>query len=496
MRDRTRSEQSIVCRTTPFAVTVAATHRVIFVTCGVRVRVRVGVGVGVGVGVAICASCRLRRASLSAPRASAPPVAEPRGGRVRWAAMAAAPGGAAPATPACACSNISIMQLFHELKQQFPAVPDHVVSSTISAHCHDRDVCRQRLSEEARRLLAALHPAKARHAPPPPPLPHPPLPSPPAEPPRCPNRPPDTPDPPCPSRPAPPSPEPVRPKRPDSLPLVQSQPKPPPSDHQQFPLNVSVNLNCRMDIAKQPPEADFASPGSYTSLNLTVCTPTSSMMQSFPTESRFASGQADPRQRGFEGSVHITLSSGMTGQPGFRGSQTAPSRHQSALNVVDQSPPSGIEILLRRQRLQLDRLQQAIIADHARIVSIRREIQILEAPAPVSNAALQRTVQQLRDGCQVLDRQIEANPHAGRLLQGEDEFSDDANRRLCDPIDLQNQSDDADSWKCHVCTFRNHALLNKCEQCDMPRIILVHADDEITVQLHPGCNKITRSWIL
>lgn len=154
------------------------------------------------------------------------------------------------------------------------------------------------------------------------------------------------------------------------------------------------------------------------------------------------------------------------------------------------------ESLLRRQRLQLDRLQQAIIADHARIVSIRREIQILEGPAPVSNAVLQRTVQQLRDGCQVLNRQIEANPHAstnlttsegvphtyddtdcgllisGRLLQDEDEFSDDANRRLCDPIDLQDQSDDADSWKCHVCTFRNHALLNKCEQCDMPRIIL------------------------
>lgn len=29
-----------------------------------------------------------------------------------------------------------------------------------------------------------------------------------------------------------------------------------------------------------------------------------------------------------------------------------------------------------------------------------------------------------------------------------------------------------DSWQCHICTFSNHGLLNKCEECDMPRIIL------------------------
>jgi len=29
------------------------------------------------------------------------------------------------------CSNIAIMQLFHELKQKFPAVPDSVVSECI-----------------------------------------------------------------------------------------------------------------------------------------------------------------------------------------------------------------------------------------------------------------------------------------------------------------------------------------------------------------------------
>lgn len=30
---------------------------------------------------------------------------------------------------------------------------------------------------------------------------------------------------------------------------------------------------------------------------------------------------------------------------------------------------------------------------------------------------------------------------------------------------------DGPNWTCHVCTFRNHPLLDKCEQCEMPRIV-------------------------
>lgn len=247
--------------------------------------------------------------------------------------MAAAPGGAAPPpppppAPPCACSNISIMQLFHELKQQFPAVPDHIVSSTISAHCHDRDACATRLQVEAERLLAAVHPARARH--PPPHAVH--------DVPKttCPNRaespPPKSPDAP-PPRPqiktlkhTEPSPEP-RPKRPDSLALVAAP--------DSFPLNVSVNLNCRMDIAKGgtvEPCRSAGSPGSYASLNLTVCTPTSALDR--------RALEDDPRQRGFEGRVQITLSSGPT-PPVLSGNATP--RRQTAHDVPEPSPlsPTG-----------------------------------------------------------------------------------------------------------------------------------------------------------
>ncbi|XP_052893244.1 uncharacterized protein LOC128300858 isoform X3 [Anopheles moucheti] len=47
----------------------------------------------------------------------------------------------------CACSNISIMQLFHEMKQKYPTVPDTVVSELVTQNCHDRPTCIGKLEE-------------------------------------------------------------------------------------------------------------------------------------------------------------------------------------------------------------------------------------------------------------------------------------------------------------------------------------------------------------
>lgn len=47
----------------------------------------------------------------------------------------------------CSCSNISIMQLFHEMKQEFPTVPDHVVTQLVAENCHNRPRCVEKLSE-------------------------------------------------------------------------------------------------------------------------------------------------------------------------------------------------------------------------------------------------------------------------------------------------------------------------------------------------------------
>ncbi|XP_029175914.1 TGF-beta-activated kinase 1 and MAP3K7-binding protein 2 isoform X2 [Nylanderia fulva] len=60
----------------------------------------------------------------------------------------------------CHCSNITIMQLFHELKQQFPALPDHVVSQCIAQNSHDREICARslRATQESRPSPGAFPP--------------------------------------------------------------------------------------------------------------------------------------------------------------------------------------------------------------------------------------------------------------------------------------------------------------------------------------------------
>ncbi|XP_012522237.1 TGF-beta-activated kinase 1 and MAP3K7-binding protein 3 isoform X2 [Monomorium pharaonis] len=82
----------------------------------------------------------------------------------------------------CHCSNITIMQLFHELKQQFPALPDHVVSQCIAQNSHDRETCARslRATQESRPSPGAFPPPapcagvqQPQQLPPPPPPPPP-----------------------------------------------------------------------------------------------------------------------------------------------------------------------------------------------------------------------------------------------------------------------------------------------------------------------------------
>lgn len=60
---------------------------------------------------------------------------------------------AGKAKPSCHCTNISIMHLFHEMKQEFPTIPDAIVTQCVNENCHQRDNCIQMLRKEL-----ALHP--------------------------------------------------------------------------------------------------------------------------------------------------------------------------------------------------------------------------------------------------------------------------------------------------------------------------------------------------
>ncbi|KAH8400803.1 hypothetical protein KR009_001069 [Drosophila setifemur] len=63
------------------------------------------------------------------------------------------PSGGGKAKLSCHCTNISIMHLFHEMKQEFPTIPDAIVTQCVNENCHQRDSCIQMLRKEL-----ALHP--------------------------------------------------------------------------------------------------------------------------------------------------------------------------------------------------------------------------------------------------------------------------------------------------------------------------------------------------
>ncbi|XP_053964522.1 dual specificity protein kinase splA isoform X1 [Anastrepha ludens] len=56
--------------------------------------------------------------------------------------------GGAAARPTCNCTNISIMHLFHEMKQEFPTIPDPIVAQCVNENCHQRENCIQMLRNE------------------------------------------------------------------------------------------------------------------------------------------------------------------------------------------------------------------------------------------------------------------------------------------------------------------------------------------------------------
>lgn len=52
-------------------------------------------------------------------------------------------------SPTCSCTKISNMQLFHEMKQEFATVPDHIVWQYVTNNCHNRPECIIGLKKEA-----------------------------------------------------------------------------------------------------------------------------------------------------------------------------------------------------------------------------------------------------------------------------------------------------------------------------------------------------------
>ncbi|XP_049876332.1 uncharacterized protein LOC126373969 isoform X1 [Pectinophora gossypiella] len=228
-----------------------------------------------------------------------------------------------------------------------------------------------------------------------------------------------------------------------------------------YPLNLSVNVNCHMDYSRgyDPWLEDYDSPRAITSVNLTVCTPTSNMASPV-RESRDDEG-------GFEGHVTVTVSPS-TARPPRRAAPPPPNQRASRLESprptrTAPEPPGSVNerSLIERQKERLGRLATALAQERSRLAQLTRETHILAAPPPPAQAAqrLRDYVEKLRDQCDTL---------AKRLEMGGAEQDDSGNFYS----NIYTGQRPPASWQCHMCTFRNHPLLDKCEECDMPRIFV------------------------
>ncbi|CAH0588893.1 unnamed protein product [Chrysodeixis includens] len=228
-----------------------------------------------------------------------------------------------------------------------------------------------------------------------------------------------------------------------------------------YPLNVSVNVNCHMDLSRtygDPWLEDYDSPRAITSVNLTVCTPTSNM----------ASPVRDTREEdgGFEGHVTVTVSPSTARPPRRRAPPPplTPSRLDSPrpTRIAPEPPMSTIDrALIERQKERLERLAMALAQEKGRLAQLTKETRILAGPSPTMSATqrLRDDVERLRNQCGTLAKRLEMTGHE----------PDDSGNFYSNIYTGQRPSS---SWQCHMCTFRNHPLLDKCEECDMPRIFV------------------------
>lgn len=77
-----------------------------------------------------------------------------------------------PTTPlnpysTCSCTKIGTMQLFHEMKQEFPTVPDDIVCKYVMDNCHNRPACIEGLRLQAEEYPGSVnaYPAALRQQP-------------------------------------------------------------------------------------------------------------------------------------------------------------------------------------------------------------------------------------------------------------------------------------------------------------------------------------------
>lgn len=288
-------------------------------------------------------------------------------------------------------------------------------------------------------------------------------------------------------------------------------------------VNLSLNVNCQMDLVQSPtipkrstvlqltPQMpwfqDPPSQRSYTSVNLTLRPPSTEPQPPIDITSQNSSltysTSSFDSQKGLQSRLQITVG------PGGGSVSSIRTRPRSSYCVQEERIEETVPVragsmpdlatnvtspVISKQQAHIERLRIELITEKGRLIAMQKEIISLETPNSITckvdaeiEKQLQKEIRHLRGQCERLtydvDRHSESrfplgetseefyhNIYTGQrgpiTLGFSERVESRQNPRQTVPVEMEHPK-----WNCHMCTFQNHPLLDKCEQCEMPRIL-------------------------
>ncbi|XP_063904397.1 TGF-beta-activated kinase 1 and MAP3K7-binding protein 2 isoform X2 [Zophobas morio] len=314
-------------------------------------------------------------------------------------------------------------------------------------------------------------------------------------------------------------------------------------------VNVSLNVNCSMDVVQSPtrrrsvmqvtPEQPWlqepSSPRSYTSVNLTLRPPSSEPQPPIDITSQNSSltysTSSFDSQKGLQSRLQITVGPGggsvsatrtrprSSYHPEGSVEEVVPYRAGSLNNLAAASEPP----VILKQQARIERLKIELRTEKAKLEVMQNEVADLEGNRvkPIEykidaevEKQLRREIKHLQYQCEQLA--LEADKNAPVDIQ--EDFYHNIYTGQRGPLNIEGgsrvrrlegrytqpplsafQDNEGPKWNCHLCTFLNHPDLDKCEQCEMPRILHVSAapGDNIHIHVTPRLSRrVVHPWVL
>ncbi|XP_025200135.1 uncharacterized protein LOC112598038 isoform X1 [Melanaphis sacchari] len=397
-------------------------------------------------------------------------------------------------------SRISVMQMFHELKQQFPTVPDQVVSDCILKHSTNREACVSNLKSVQKNYVQQTYPSDIVD--------------------KMANRPKSL----------------EMSQNNLSLPKLQFLNRPQQLDGTKDSINsnrsdidntqildIDFNINrCQCSSVSAPSTPSQQHQGEnrhksclsldsvpfvdtqcrpFTSVSLTLRTPTKDPLPPLDlsagggSELTYTACSFDPTtdpKNCYQSRLHISIDpEGETTVTTSR-VMVSPTNIKSINRMTEIQLPGPVQIdnILPKTKMvinaQLERKQKLaseLLAEKQRLEIMKKNVALMEEDIS-KRRSYSRKIERLRNDVELL--RIECNKLAVQVdTASENQVPlDTTNKQFYNKIytgqkisfgkmhkEYQEHSENQ-NWVCPMCTFQNHPILPRCEQCDMARFDL------------------------